>query len=209
MFSVNLADLGHFAVRVRLLTILARPNDPVLKRAVDDLMGSWQRRLEEGNRTGVLAGRDKDGHPAPTPSYRPINPAKLTLAQRLGQRANLRRGKYNPGVGAGLTTAEYRRLTGPFLAPRKQFSRSITNVETGHYRDPNRPFVWIATLAWRDVVSKTGFHFLPVFFNGLPIGRHGPRKQYDLRGVRPVDREKMKGDLNAWAKLLIRGHFGS
>jgi len=207
MFTVNLADLGHFAVRVRRLTIFAQPGDPVLVRAMGDLMKSWERRLEEGNRKGVLAGLDKDGNPAPVPSYRPFNPKKLTLAQRLGQRANLRRGKYNPGLGAGLTTAEYRRLTGPFLAPRKQFSRSITNVETGHKRDPDRPYVWIAWAAWRDVVSRNGFHFLPVFFDGLPIGKNGPRKRYDLRGVRPVDRDKMKADLAAWAKLLIRGHY--
>ncbi len=208
MFQVNLADIGRFGARVRLLTIFARPNDPVLVRAVIELLESWERRLEEGNRKGVLAGTDKDGHPAPIPTYRPFNPAKLTLAQRLGQSARLRRGRYNPGMGANLTTAEYRRLTGPFLAPRKQFSRVVTNVETGHGRDPARPYVWFATLAWRDVVSRTGFHFLPVFFDGLPIGRNGPIKRYDLRGVRPVDREKMKGDLNAWAKLLIRGHFG-
>ncbi len=211
MFTVNLADLGRFGARVRLLTIFARPNDPILLRAAGDLMESWERRMEQGNRKGVLAGLDKDGHPAPKPSYRPFNPQpKLTLAQRLGQRANLRRGKYNPGAGANLTTAEYRRLTGPFLAPRKQFSRSITNVESGQYprHDRAQPFIWTATIAWRDVVSRTGFHFLPVFFDGLPIGRNGPRKRYDLRGVRPVDGEKMRGDFQAWAKLLIRGHFG-
>jgi len=126
MFTVNLNDLGRFGIRLRRLTIFAHPNDPVLVAAVKELMESWERRLEEGNRKGVLAGLDKDGHPAPKPSYRPVNPKKLTLSQRLGQRGNLRRGKYNPGVGAGLTTAEYRRLTGPCLAPRKQFSRSIT-----------------------------------------------------------------------------------
>ncbi len=212
MFTVNLTDLGRFSARVRMLTIFSRPNDPILLRAAEQLMESWERRMEEGNRKGVLAGTDKDGNPAPKPSYRPFNPQKkLTVAQRLGQNPRLRRGKYNPGVGAGLTTAEYRRLTGPFLAPRKQFSRSITNVESGQYRrhDRAQPFIWVATIAWRDVVSRTGYHFLPVFFDGLPIGRNGPRKKYDLRGVRPVDREKMKGDLDAWAKLLIRGHYGA
>ncbi len=166
------------------------------------LMQSIERRIEEGNRKGVLAGMDKDGNLAPPLTYRPFSAVKLTVAQRLGQRPNLRRGKYYGGTGAGLTTTEYRKLDGPRLAPRRQFSRSITNFATGHYRLDETS--WGAVGGWVEVVSRTGFHFLPVHFDGKPLGRHGPSKRYDLRGVRPADRELIKRDIYNWAKLTIR-----
>jgi len=167
------------------------------------LMKSIERRMEEGNRKGVLAGLDKDGNPAPPLTYRPIGtPVKLTVAQRLGQRPNLRRGKYFGGKGASLMTTEYRRLDGPRLAPRYQFSRSITNFATGSYELDDTS--WGAVGGWIEVVSKTGYHFLPVHFKGLPLGRNGPSKRYDLRGVRPADKELIAGDIYRWAKLIIR-----
>src|SRR5271166_4038201 len=69
------------------------------------LMKYWERVMDDGNRNGVLNGLDKDGKPAPTLHYRPVGkPNKVTVAQRLGQNARLKRGrvagrgKYESGV---------------------------------------------------------------------------------------------------------------
>ena len=106
-----------------------------------DLLESWERLVEAGNRKGLLAGQDKDGHPAPPLKYRPKGEVrKLTLEQRLGQHPRKGRGKYYGGVGAGLTTAEYRLLDGPRDVPRKQFSRAITNASTSHGRVPGERY---------------------------------------------------------------------
>jgi hypothetical protein len=208
MFTVDLGDLGRFAARMKRLTIFADDRNPILNRAIGDLLKSWERRLEEGNRKGVLAGLDKDGHPAPALTYRPRGEVrKLTVAQRLGQHSRKKRGQYSGGTSAGLTTTEYRHLDGPRLAPRRQFSRIIANVETGQGKDTTQRFVWFASLAWRDIVSRKGYRFLKVHFDGLPLGKGGPVKRYDLRGIRPVDRDLMKRDLRNWVKLLIRGHY--
>jgi len=173
------------------------------------LMKSIERRIEEGNRKGILAGLDKDGNPAPRLTYRPIGtPLKLTVAQRLGQGSRRKRGEFSgfgpaaSGLNNNLTSAEYRRLGGKRLAPRDQFSRSITNFATGHYRLDETS--WGAVGGWVDVVSNTGFHFLPVHFDGKPLGRNGPSKRYDLRGVRPDDKKLIGLDIYAWAKLTIR-----
>lgn len=173
------------------------------------LMENWERLIEVGNRKGVLAGTDKDGNPAPTLSYRPFIRLgrKLTVAQRLGQHPNKRRGEYfgrgpaASGWNNNLSSSEYRKLDGPRLAPRKQFSRVITNFMTGHYRDPSTPSKWVATGAWVDVVNVKGDKFLHYHFDGdgqLP---------YDLRGVRPDDVEQCKQALREWAKLQIRESY--
>ncbi len=215
MFRLNLNDLDRFTIRARRLTIFTNPDDPVLKRAMDDLLKSWERFMEEGNRKGVLAGTDGAGQPAPPLRYRPKGEVrKLTVEQRLGQRPRKRRGefygagKHQSGLNNNLTTTEYRHLDGPRLAPRRQFSRSVTNTATTHDKDPDERLVWYAELSWVEVVSPSGFHFLPVSFKGLPFGKNGPRVQYDLRGIRPPDQVKMRTAFQKWTKLLIRGHFG-
>ena len=164
-------------------------------RAIEDLlkhakplMQSIERRISDGNRAGILAGLDKDGNPAPPLSYRPRNARPMTVGERLGQRENLRRGKY-AGKGSygsfgvmdnnNLTTSAYQQLDGPRLAPRYQYSRSITNFGTHSGRLLNGD--WLAVGAWVEVVSKKGFHFLPVHFDGKPLGKNGPSKRYDLR----------------------------
>jgi hypothetical protein len=179
------------------------------------LMEHWERIIEDQNRKGVLAGTDKDGDPAPLLVYRltyaqrranyaGARPVKLTLAQRLGQRPNLRRGRTaGYGTYAGildnnnLTSTEYRKLDGPRLAPRRQFSRVITNLATSSWQtdDPN---VWVAQGAWVDVVTPKGKKFLHYHFDG------DGQAQYDLRGVRPAALNDCREALRRWAKDTIR-----
>ena len=192
------------------MRVLLRDIADVLKYA-RPLMQSIERRMEEGNRKGILAGLDKDGNPAPALTYRPKNARPMTVEERLGQRKNLRRGKY-AGTGSyktfgvldnnNLTTKAYRQLDGPRLAPRYQYSRSITNFATSSARLSNG--AWLAVGAWVDVTSKTGYHFLPVHFDGKKLGPNGPSRRYDLRGIRPADMQKIHEDVNNWAKLTIR-----
>ncbi len=205
MFKFNLDDVARFAARLKRLDLA--------KQDVLPLLEHWERRLEEGNRKGVLAGTDGNGNPMIPVTYRPNGQGrKLTVAERLGQRPNLRRGKY-AGIGAAqgglrannnLTSTAYRQLDGPPLAPRRQFSRVITNAATANYPDVTQHGVWYVELAWGDVVSPKGFRFLPVHFNGLPLGRGGPCKRRDLRGIRPATRELMLRAFRSWAMLTIR-----
>ena len=124
-----------------------------------------------------------------------------------------RRGKYGGIQPAGggllannnLTKAAYQTLTGPPLAPRRQYSRVITNAATTSYPDVRTPGIWYVELGWGDVVSPSGYSFLPVHFNGLPLGRGGPCRRRDLRGIRPETKELMLTAFRAWARLTIRG----
>jgi len=170
-------------------------------------MEAWERIIENDNRQGVLNGTDKDGQDAPLLRYRPVGTAKkLTVAQRLGQRPNLRRGKYagtGPFVGIvannNLTSKEYRKLDGPRLAPRRQFSRVITNLMPGSFRDATDRNVWHCVMAWRNVLTSKGKKFLHYHFEG-----QGNNPRYDLRGVRPSGIRDCKAALVAWAKDAVR-----
>jgi hypothetical protein len=180
------------------------------------LMEHWERLMEEGNRRGVLEGTDKDGGVMLAATYRPTatqkraiyagtaKPVRPTLAQRLGQHPRKMRGDFfgfGPavsGLNNNLTSAEYRRLDGPPLAPRRQFSRVITNFETFSFQ-PEEHGYWLVTGSWKQVVSPTGYHFLPDLFDGKSP-QPGPR---DLRGVRPDDLRKMKATILPWAELTV------
>ncbi len=183
-----------------------------------DLMENWERITEEDTRQGILSGTDKDGNSAPRLHYRPVTPGgkKLTVQQRLGQHPRKRRGEYY-GKGKyswtglldnnNLRSSEYRQLAGPYLAPRGQFSRVISNFKTGlgtptgHGRDPDTG-EWFTTGAWVEVVTPKGDSFLHYHFNGeVPGTDHA----YDLRGVRPEGVKKCIQSLRAWASLRVRG----
>ena len=172
----------------------------------EDLMQHWRRLMEEGNLKGVLAGTDKDGQPMLPVTYRPRNARPMSLGERLGQRVNKKRGRL-AGIGGysehgilpnnNLTSSAYRRLTGPPLAPRGQFSRVITNFETTAFQ-PEEHGYWVVVGAWKDVASPKGFHFLPALF-----------ETRNLRGVRPDDLEKMRATILPWAKLTVRSLWNS
>jgi len=207
MLKFNLDDVARFAARMKRLDLTRGDVTPLLE--------NWERQMEEGNRKGVLAGTDGAGNPMIPVTYRPVGKArkKLTLGERLGQRPNKRRGEYGgfgPAQGGllannNLSSKAYRQLDGPPLAPRRQFSRVIANATTGHYPDLINRGVYYVELAWGDVVSPKGFAFLPVHFEGKPLGKHGPSIKRDLRGIRPPDKEKMLKALRAWCMLTIRG----
>lgn len=180
------------------------------------LMESWERRIVEGNRAGILAGTDGYGMPMTPVTYRPIltqgqrrasYAGKLTHTQRLGQHPRVNRGAVfgrgpaSSGWNNNLTSAEYQRLDGPPLAPRRQFSRIITNLLSGHGRDPGDMYIWFAEGAWIEVVSVKGVHFLPFHFNGVG------QIQRDARPIRPETKREMVKDLHAWAKLTIREKY--
>ncbi len=172
------------------------------------LMVRWMAIIDEDNRKGVLAGLDKDGVPMVPVTYRPIKPGpiKPTKDQRGGKRANARKGDFL-GLQAknfgNLTTSEYRRLGGPPLAPRDQFSRVITNLYTAYGRTGPVDMQWYAMGYWDEVVSKKGVPFLRFHFDGTA---KLPRR--DLRGVRPAGRAKALDAMKAWAKDLVRQAFG-
>jgi hypothetical protein len=133
-------------------------------------------------------------------TYRPKGPPKNpNKVLSKGQRS--RTPSY--GVGGNLTSAQYRQLTGPPLAPRGQFSRVITNLVLD-FQDGRKTPPWYVWAGWKDVVSKTGFEFLPVHFEGKPLGRGGPRKQRDLRGLRPDGVAKARQAMWNWVTGLVR-----
>jgi len=183
----------------------------------EDLMKHWQRLMEEGNRRGVLEGTDKDGSLMLAVTYRPTHaqkraiyagtakPIRLTLAQRLGQHPRKTRGEFfgfgpaSSGINNNLSSSEYRKLDGPPLAPRRQFSRVITNFETVSFQ-PQEHGDWLVTGRWHEVVDVKGRTFLHHLFDGDPP-QPGAR---DLRGVRPDDLAKMRATILPWAKLTIR-----
>jgi len=191
----------------RLERRLTAIRDLHLWAGIHDLMERWERIIEQDNRMGVLANSDKDGKPAPPLKYRPKGGViKLTVAQRLGQRPNKRRGIYTgagdhaSGINNNLTSTEYRHLDGPRLAPQKQFSRVITDLATGHGQDSDNPRIWFAEGVWVMVMSKKGVFFLKYHFDG-GIKNTPP---YDLQGIRPAGIMDMRDALREWGKSAIR-----
>ena len=111
-------------------------------------------------------------------------------------------GVMSSGVNNNLTSAQYRLLGGPPLAPRDQFSRVITNLKVTIGGPPNGSPNWYAEGAWDEVVNVQGQPFLKYHFDGT--GRL-PRR--DLRGVRPQGVAKAVDALRNWAKDAVRTLF--
>lgn len=173
------------------------------------LMQTWcSKTIPDDNRKGVLAGLDKDGNPMKPVTYRPTvaKPKKPSAQQRNGASVRIKAGTFGgfgphaAGLHNNLTSAEYRKLGGPPLAPRGQFSRVITNLTTDtNYEVSNDGRVWTAFCVWLDVVSTRGVPFLSAHFRG--VGRLPKR---DLAGVRPEGRALARKQLIAWASDQIR-----
>ena len=176
-FTVDTSGLDRLMWRVNRLTTLD----------MTPLMMTWQNIIIKDNRRGVLAGLDKDGLPLKPVTYRPIGKAKrLTLAQKNTDNSKQRKGVFGgfgplaAGLHNNLTSKEYQGLGGPPLAPRREFSRVITNLKSAYAEGAPGDARWAAACAWVGVVSARQVEFLPYHFNGtggLPVR--------DLRGVRP------------------------
>ncbi len=164
------------------------------------LLAQWRVIIEEDNRKGVLAGLDKDGYPMPPVTYRPKPPA---MKWGKAKQAKHLKGATSP-THNNLTPAQYRRLSGPPLAPRGIHSRVITNLLTGSGWD-SAEGVYFAEGAWFDVVSTKGVPFLEAHFTGAWTGRNHATKlpRRDLRGVRPWGRQQALAALVAWGKSLV------
>jgi len=163
----------------------------------EPLMIEFEAIIVADNRAGVLAGTDKDGGPMRAVTYRPIKTgARPTTDQQVN---NDRRGVFSgfgpaaAGLHNNLTSAEYRRLDGPPTAPRRENSRVITNLRSGHSDGPSDG-VWIASAWWQEVVSTTGYEFLPDLF-----------AIRDLRGVRPDGRAKALTAAKRWLSNVVKG----
>ena len=176
------------------------------------LMVSWIDIIRTDNRDGILAGLDKDGVPMAPVTYRPKEPtikigvsssARLGLGQRAGRKRDLVAGGDGPwasGLNNNLTSAEYRALTGPALAPRESFSRAITNLKLGYFEEGRgKASVWGF---WDEVVTPRGDNFLHYLFDGK--GRYGDIPARDLRGVRPEGMRRARAALRAWMIEIVR-----
>lgn len=174
---------------------LARLRDP----DASSLMVTWEKIIVEDNRKGVLAGTDKDDRPMPPLKYRGGAGAS-TKGRKGGARGTVAVGAHNPGSGGNLSTAEYRKLTGPRLAPRREQSRVITNLFTAHGRDPANANRWFAIGAWQGIVTRKGEELLPLHFRGM-----GRNPRYDLAGVRAWGQRQAREALRQWVDRMLKG----
>lgn len=199
-------------IRVDHLDVADRLADrfrAILRPDARPLMITWMEIIRRDNERGVLEGLDKDGRPLAPVTYRPIPAAmRLTAAQKNLVKGN-RRGLF-AGLGASpggmpnnnLTSAEYRRLGGPPLAPRGKYSRVVTNLET-EFAPPSGAGAggtgWQAYGYWREVVSVQGAKFLQYHFHGV-----GKTKKRDLTGVRPQGVQRASRSAVAWIIDIVR-----
>lgn len=185
---------------------LRRKLDKIQHLDATPYMATAMRIIEEDNRKGILAGTDKDGGYMLATTYRPIGKGRRANAR---QRNNVK-GRPRSGIFGGfgpmaaglhnnLTSAEYRKLNGPPLAPRRQFSRVITNLRTAYEQEGR---VWTAYGAWFDVVDAKRRPFLKYHFKGS-----GRLPMRDLAGLRPEGRAKARRAFIAWAADQIRVHL--
>lgn len=188
----------------RSLLIIAQAMD----QWMPDIMIDAEKTISEGNRRGIMEGTQGDGSQMPATKYRGSMAAatKTRKGNDYGRTTgkykgpalvvNGKRGKATKRNG-NLTTAEYRKLTGPAMAPRGDESRSIANLFTRHFKQGG---TWIAQGAWINVVSAKGRPFLRYHFRG-----NGTLPRRDLRGVRPRDLAAFKRRSVAILKRKLRG----
>ena len=182
---------------------------------VPALLDGLRADVVEDNRSGILAQLDKDGVPMRDVTYRtgagkPTKPRKgnrygaQTLGHYLGPELTLGHVVLAAAPANGnLTSAQYKKLTGPALAPRGPRSRVIANLLTEWF--PDGAGAWIVVGRWVNVVSAEGVPILEAHFLGKATGRNHAAKLpvRDLRGVRPKGMERAGKRAKDWAETLI------
>lgn len=174
------------------------------------LLDNWAAVIVEGNRRGVLGGRDGFDNPMPALQYR-NGKGKRTANRKVPDYGRvytstpsnadyIPKGPYASGHDLNLTSSQYKLLTGPRLAPRRDESRVITQLYTEIRQVDDH--TWEVVGAWGDVVSAKGVPFLMYHFTGAG---HNPR--YDLRPVRPRDLQFCRNFLDAYAKQHFFASF--
>jgi hypothetical protein len=181
-FSMNIA------ATLEKLQRLADPDPtPVLE--------AWERVIDEDNTKGILAGTDKDDQPLKPVTYRPqVKVKRVTKNQRNNTRGEVSGfGPLAAGLHNNLPYADYLALGGPPTAPRGKDSRVITNLVTGHGRDPAADDRWFAAGAWQEVVDVRGEPFLERMF-----------RTRNLAGLRQWGRNRAVEVLKDWVRDLLR-----
>lgn len=195
------------------------------------LIKAWTGVLIEDNRRGVMQGIDGDGNPIKPTKYRKsivqagagkandkfFNASGesfanmetrdgFTFANLSGQNAV----GFKPGPAHNHSTKEYKKRTGPPLAPYGPASRVISNYMVEAIQSPNMVGV---EGGWNDVVNEKGVEFLPFHFRGATSSRatfansiagdnkHLPRR--NLVGLRQWGKTQARKELNAWVKWLL------
>jgi hypothetical protein len=177
---------------------------------VEPLMAAFEEILVEDNRKGVLEGTDRDGDPMPATRYRTSSgTATAARPSRSSVFGSLDRGAWKAAnravrdsrgkgvfqANGNLSTAAYKELTGPPLAPRGEGSRVITHYRTANGYDAGW---WQAIGFWDRVVSRNGVVFLPFHFRG-----EGRLPKRNLAGVRPWGMAKARAAAVKWARALL------
>lgn len=202
---------------------------------VGPLIDAWAKVLIEDNRRGVMMGIDGDGNPMQPTKYR------LSLSQTGPGRAgdlffnaqgeafnNYEAGGlfhfaslggsgqgFKPNPSDNLKTSQYKKMTGPPLAPRGPASRVISNYRVNILTGMNRIGV---EGGWDDIVSKKGIPFIAAHFHGTTIaiekdnvGKTGFNQSFylvdlpkrNLVGLRQWGKTQATKELNAWIKMLM------
>lgn len=122
---------------------------PAFRAASDAVV----RELDEINAAQRLAGLDKNGRPLAPVKYRPVKGAGGKSSKGVRRRKGSARSNYG-----NLSGSEYRKLSGPPLAPRGRASRVISNyfaeasIENGK---------WSVEAGWKDIKDADGKDFFP------------------------------------------------
>lgn len=162
---------------------------------LEPLFARWARSWMEDHRQCVLSEQSKDGTPIRPVTYRgSVAVAKKTRKGRkfgaaFGKFAGF--GPFAVGLNNNLTNAEYKKLTGPALAPRGDDSRILTNALTDWGKTGSGEFQLVAYLD--EVVDTSGNPFMTQQFES---GR-------DYRGISPWGVDRIKKDLDAFVDIFL------